>query len=143
MCTINPDSAFLQNANDSPFLFLGLHRASFREGEAARLPPSRLSVDHVRSRHAARQEPRRLALPKHWTRHLGNVQLFDHSAIEKLGPQLSLLRRVTNQEALVRGANHDYQATCHPEIVTSFCATAPLWEQCQTEDTTNLRGSHS
>ena len=33
MFTINPDSAFLQNANDSPFLFLGLHRASFRPKE--------------------------------------------------------------------------------------------------------------
>ena len=43
MCTINPDSAFLQNANDSPFLFLVLHRASFREGEAVRPLPNRVS----------------------------------------------------------------------------------------------------
>ena len=42
MCTMNPDSAFLQNANDSPFLFLGLYRASLREGEAVRLLPNRV-----------------------------------------------------------------------------------------------------
>ena len=47
MFTINPDSAFLQNANDSPFLFLGLHRASFREGEAVRPLPRAIAFFNV------------------------------------------------------------------------------------------------